>query len=176
MQVWLRTNQRVMAAGLVFPALAIVIGCLLAFATADMLRWTGAILVLAGGAYSLLLVTLLQRPLLAYRDGHLLVYLKSGEPERVPIELVEVFFRGEGPVRPDDDDSPNASNIVVRLAERAEDFKHRDVKPALGHWCDGYITIRGMWCEPINVALMERLNRTLVQTHRARKAEASSEA
>ena len=32
------------------------------------------------------------------------------------------------------------STIVVRLAEAAAEWRFREVKPALGAWCDGYIT------------------------------------
>ena len=36
-------------------------------------------------------------PRLAYADRHLLVYLDSGPPQRVPIEVVEGFLLGQGP-------------------------------------------------------------------------------
>jgi hypothetical protein len=64
----------------------------------------------------------------------------------------------------------------VRLAESAQDWKHRDVRPAFGHWCEGYITIRGSWCEPINEGLMKRLNQRLVAVQRERKAASREEA
>ena len=66
--------------------------------------------------------------------------------------------------------SDPANNVIVRLAESASDWKHRDVRPAIGHWCEGYITLRGSWCEPITPALMKRLNHRLAEVHRQRKA------
>jgi hypothetical protein len=35
------------------------------------------------------------------------------------------------------------------------------VKPSLGTWCGGYVTIRGTWCEPLQPDLIRRLNRRL---------------
>ena len=111
-------------------------------------------------------------PRLAYERGEMLVFLDSAQPTRVPIDIVECFFLGQG-------DSnlpklagrePETQNVVVRLAESAPDWKHRDVKPAFGHWCEGYITIRGAWCEPIHRDLMQRLNRRLAEIQRERKA------
>ena len=58
----------------------------------------------------------------------------------------------------------------LRLAEAASEWKHRDMRPAFGLWCEGYITIRGAWCEPIGKELMQRLNRRLAEVHRERKA------
>jgi len=65
--------------------------------------------------------------------------------------------------------------VIVRLAEAAEEWKHRDVRPALGEWCEGYITIRGSWCERITPELMRRMNGRLAdvkrETERRREGE-----
>ena len=45
-------------------------------------------------------------------------------------------------------------------------FVHRDVKPALGHWCDAYITIYGTWCEPLTTEVFSRMNKRLAEVHR----------
>jgi hypothetical protein len=60
--------------------------------------------------------------------------------------------------------------VVVRLAESATDWKHREVRPAFGQWCEGYITLRGAWCEPITREVMQGLNRRLAEVQRERKA------
>ena len=57
-------------------------------------------------------------------------------------------------------------NLIARLSQRETDWAHRDVKRALGHWCDGYITIRGTWCEPLNSDVVRRLNRRLADVKR----------
>lgn len=102
------------------------------------------------------------RPRLACDGSHLLVYLASEGPFRVPLEVVEVFFLGQGPAMLEGrNEKANATNIVVRLAERAKPWHVRDVKLALGSWSEGYITIRGTWCEPIHPDVIHRLNRSL---------------
>jgi hypothetical protein len=99
----------------------------------------------------------------------LLVYLDPTRPTRVPIEIVECFFLGQGPSELPKlkGREPETQNVIVRLAEAASEWKHRDVRRALGHWCEGYITIRGSWCEPISPDLMKRLNRRLAEVQAA---------
>jgi hypothetical protein len=46
------------------------------------------------------------------------------------------------------------------------------VKPALGAWCDSYVTIRGTWCEPLNGELIRRLNRRLREVTEQTRAAA----
>jgi len=111
------------------------------------------------------------QPRLAYSDGYLVVFLGTLGPLHVPIELVECFFLGYGPsLIPLIGGKLQTSTIVVRLAESAKEWKHRDVSRQLGHWCDGYIVIRGTWCEPISAELVQRLNARLVEVHRQVKA------
>jgi len=118
---------------------------------------------------------------LAYEAGYLLVNLgATGGPIRVPIDVVECFFLGQGPTllpRPflTHDAIDETSTIIVRLAESASEWKHLDVKAALGLWCDGYITIRGTWCEPITVDLVRRLNHHLVDAHREARGQEATE-
>lgn len=175
-ETWLKSNQRALLFAMAFPFAALVFGGLAAWLVAGWIRIIAIVVIVLATCALGILFLMLRRPVLAHDSDHLLVFLNSGEPERVPIEFVEFFFRGEGPVSPEgDDESANAANIVVRLAERAEDWKHRDIKSSLGHWCDGYITIRGMWCEPIDRPLLEQLNRRLVAVHRqAREARESA--
>jgi hypothetical protein len=75
---------------------------------------------------------------------------------------VEAFFLGQGPAKlPGSPNAQQTVNLVARLAQRETDWARREVKPALGNWCDGYITIRGTWCEPLDNELVRRLNRRL---------------
>nr|MCS5632665.1 hypothetical protein [Pirellulaceae bacterium] len=62
--------------------------------------------------------------------------------------------------------APESRNVVVRLAERADQFQQHPVKPSLGSWEEGYIVVRGTWSEPINKDLFRRLNRRLIDIHR----------
>jgi hypothetical protein len=148
--------------------------------SSEWLRWTIAVgaLILA---YAIgLCVSLLFQPRLSYANEQLLVRLRPGPPIQVPIDAVECFFLGQGPTllpRPfgSRDKVDETSTIVVRLAESAERWKHFDVKPTLGLWCDGYITIRGTWCEPITNALLKRLNENLIAAHREIRAKTQAE-
>lgn len=113
-------------------------------------------------------------PRLGYEEGFLLVYLRGNSPIKVPIDIVEVFFLGQGPamIKAKGGEGAETTTIVVRLAEAATDWRHRDVRATLGQWVDGYIVIRGTWCERIDADLMQSLNRRLVEVHRRRRQEA----
>jgi hypothetical protein len=159
--------------------LAILIGIVLVSPNA-WLRWPAAA-VAALWAYLLMLcIYLMFQPRLSYANESLYVRLRLGAPIQVPIEFVECFFLGQGPTllpRPFGrrDTVDETSAIIVRLAESAEQWKHFDVTPALGLWCDGYITIRGTWCEPITNDLLKRLNANLIAAHREQRAKAQRE-
>jgi len=175
-EVWLRPNRRMFSAGIIILALSLA-GTIPLIATSRHVAVTTVGWMI--GALTLLLVffavRIIMRPRLAYDDGCLLVYLGSAQPHRVPIELVECFFLGQGPsllpapTLVGERDSPESATIVVRLAETAGDWKHVEVRPSLGQWCDGYITIRGTWCEPINAERLKQLNYRLVTTHRQQR-------
>ena len=90
-------------------------------------------------------------------------------PIRVPIEVVECFFLGQGPADiPAADSELQATNVIVRLAEVATQWHRVRVTRSLGHWCDGYITVRGMWCEPLDVKLVNRMNKRLAEAKKQR--------
>lgn len=111
----------------------------------------------------------LRQPRLAYDQRHLLVYVQTGPAYRVPIEVVEGFLLGQGPTLLPGKryDQSEARTIVVRLADAATDWADRESKPALGRWCGGYITLRGTWCEPLSVDLVNRLNQRLAEVNRS---------
>lgn len=172
-ECWLRPNRRAIATGLVVPALAIAAGVALMVLSTNRGQmgfyfWTGATLITLGIGGGLGALLLLNQPRLAYAKSCLMVFLGTPRPISVPIEIVECFFLGHGPslLPASGGKEAETQTIVVRLAESAAEWKHRDVKPALGHWCDGYIVIRGTWCEPISADLVLRLNARLVEAHR----------
>ena len=184
-EIWIRGNRRAFTAVLI-PVLLLFIAAVACLTPLVgelhlFLRVTAGIL----AGFSLVVISSLVywifRPLLAYKDGNLLIYLNPPHVIKVPIELVEVFFAGQSeifmpsPKTPKPDEVPSESrNIVVRLAERATDYHERKVKPIFGQWEDGYIVIRGTWIEPINKETFRFLNRSLVTAHRSLK-EASNE-
>jgi hypothetical protein len=182
-EVWLRNNRRALYLGMILPgvwlaialgafALALVYGLSLVTSGIALLLGLPAVWMLGGLAYAL------SQPRVAYEPGELIVYTHMNRATRLPIDVVEVFFSGQG-------DSelpklagrePETRNIVIRLAEAASEWKHGEIHPAIGHWCDGYITIRGAWCEPIEREVFQRLNHRLAEIHRERKTERAAQA
>lgn len=169
-EVWLTSNRRVILLAMV-PA-----GLLGGLSLMTLSRETPMVFrVLAAGCLIIavvLLLGLLQqifRPRIAFRDGHVLFYLQARSPIAVPVHVVEAFFLGQGPAHlpATTADKAETVNLVARLSQRATDWAHREVKPALGRWCDGYVTIRGTWCEPLNGELIRRLNRRLSEVSRS---------
>jgi hypothetical protein len=178
-EIWLLPNRRVYAVGMV--AMILLGGNLLAVAAITaMWQWyvaAGMSVLWAIVSFWMAgtFVTAMRRPRLAYGEDQLWVYLDPRQPVKVPIEIVECFFLGQGPsfVTGGGKKEAETQNVIVRLAESAVDWKHRDVPDKLGHWCEGYITLRGAWCEPITKDRMQALNRRLAEVHRERKAKAA---
>jgi len=178
MEVWLKTNRRALGLGLLLPAVLAVGGVVaLAWAVATGQHWGVQSLIVLLTAVPLWMIAellyALSRPRLGYEPGELLVFLEPSRATRVPIEIVEVFFLGQGPstLPKLKGREPETQNVVIRLAESAVDWKHRDVRPAFGQWCEGYITIRGSWCELITPGVMRRLNGRLAEVKKERSAE-----
>ncbi|MFO0790134.1 MAG: hypothetical protein U0805_11825 [Pirellulales bacterium] len=147
------------------PATVAVAGGWLFFASgeavASVQRAVGISLLAIGGLALGLLLLQTRRPRVAYADGNVLFYLRRGAPLAVPVEIVEAFFAGQGPAHLPAVTDQRTVNLVARLAQRHTEWAERDVKTALGNWEDGYVTIRGSWCEPLDSELIRRLNRRL---------------
>jgi fumarate reductase subunit D len=181
LEIWLRPNRRILLVATVAPALLVLLGLVVALgvfgAAPTAARVFAATLALLGGVLLVLLAWFFRQPRLAYDGRHLLVNLRSARPIEVPIEYVECFFLGSGlrrlPGRADRE--VQMSLLRIRLAERATEWAHRDVKPALGAWCGGYITIYGSWCEPLDIDLVNRLNARLAAAHEARQNSVAQE-
>jgi len=182
-EVWLRPNRRVLAMALIPAVLLAVVGALLlAAADATLLRILAGGMVALAAALMLGLVNQLRRPRIGFRDGNVLFYLRAGAPVAVPLEVVEAFFLGQGPayLPLSPRNGAETVNLVARLSQKAPEWAHVAVKQALGHWCEGYVTIRGTWCEPLNGDVIRRLNHRLRVLHEAARGgeqltEASSE-
>jgi len=186
-EVWLRGNMRplvvaAVAEGLVLAAVAAAVaatgftplgvGVLLAVAATTSLGMAGIAMAAS-------------RPRLAYRDGMLVVRLRLRDGEELPIDLVECFFLGATDIRRPahgggcdgnhaaghDHLHPPAARrrgtLVMRLAERAIDWRRRPTFTPWGTWSDGYVVFDGLWCEPLSPDFVERLTRRLVEMKRA---------
>jgi hypothetical protein len=180
LETWLRTNRRAILLGCVPPLVAAAIGAGLVFAigeaAANFWRYLGWALITASLSMIAIMLTQLRHPRIAFRDGKVLFYLRIGPPIAVPVEIVESFFFGQGPAHlPTLTKQPNTVNLIARLSQRHTEWASQKVRPALAKWAEGYVTIRGTWCEPLNSELIRRINRRLKEVKDATKGKASDE-
>jgi hypothetical protein len=107
-------------------------------------------------------------PRIGYGAGYVRFNLRSRRPLCVPIDVVEAFLLGQGPaLLPGEGHRRSETRtVVVRLSEKAQEWSQAEVNPRLASWCDSYITIRGTWCEPLDVDVIKRLNRLLAEASR----------
>jgi hypothetical protein len=172
-EVWLRSNRRILALGLI-PGLAIsgAATVLSTMAASGALQWFAGLMLVVGLALMAAVVRQLVRPRVAYANGKVLFYLRAGRPIAVPVGIVEAFFLGQGPayIPGTVEDSQETVNLVARISQKAEDWQRLEVKPALGRWCEGYVSIRGTWCEPLTNDVIRRLNRRLGEVTRENAA------
>jgi hypothetical protein len=170
-ETWLRPNRRAILLGCVPVLVAIGLGVWLSFIVPSAARgWRvlGIVIVAVGAVFLVGLLLQLRQARIGYHDGRVLFNLTRGGPIAVPVGIIEAFFLGRGPATLPGGvgKQQETVNLVARLSQRETDWAQRDVKPALGQWCGGYVTIRGTWCEPLNDNVIRRLNRRLkdVQT------------
>ena len=169
METWLKPNQRVLLLCLVGSVILSGLAVWLFRLTEPIYFWVGICLLPLAVALALGVFLRTLRRRLAYRSGTLLVDLGPGKPIPVPIEAVECFFLGSAKTSISGrwGIQSRAVSVVVRLAEKAVEFHDRSVSPGLGSWSEGYITIRGSWCEPVSPALIAKLNRRLIEAQKA---------
>jgi hypothetical protein len=168
-EIWLRSNRRILGLGLIPGAAICAASSTLLITTASAgVRYLALAGVLMGAMLMAIVVRQLLRPRVAYATGNVLFYLRAGAPIAVPVKMVEAFFLGQGPayLPGTDEDSQETVNLVARISQKAEEWQRLDVKPALGKWCEGYVSIRGTWCEPLTNEVIRRLNRRLSEVSR----------
>jgi len=173
-EIWLHSNRRILLLAMVPVWLLGSLGGLV-FA-GDWLSLPGVVGAGCLGVALLLLVGLVRQillPRIAYRDGYVLFYFTARRPIAVPLSVVEAFFQGQGPAHLPGESRHGAKsvNLIARLSQRETDWQQREVKPALGNWSEGYVTIRGAWCEPITEEVIRQLNRRLGEVSRERRAQ-----
>ena len=178
-EIWLRNNARAVGIMALPPLAAVVVFSLVALgplgAASPWLRAVAGLLAMLAVILLLSAVWQARRPRLAYVAGFLLVYLRPQRPWRVPLDEVEGFLLGQGPsfLPGKRYQKAEVATLIVRLAERAEEWARIDLDPRLGTWCGHYITIRGTWCEPLSVELVNRLNARLAELKQSRPSEAA---
>ncbi len=168
-EIWLRSNRRILAVGTI-PGVILCAASAILAVTTDFpgLRVLGGAGFIIGLGLLVVVVRQILRPRVAYADGHVLFYLRAGRPIAVPVHVVEAFFLGQGPAYLPGvpEDSEETVNLVARLSQKETDWLRLEVKPALGKWCEGYVSIRGTWCEPLSNEVIRRLNRRLGEVSR----------
>lgn len=170
MEIWIRTNRRALCWGTVVPVALGTLGILLVMLAppATPWRWIGLgfgwLLIVFSGLILGGLLWMMSIPRVAYDQGYVLFYLQLGPPVAVPVEALEIFLVGRQPTR-----SGHVTCVLVRIKDRAAQWHEWPVSPSLATWRDGYVTIRGTWCEPVNAGLLKRLNRRLRELQRERE-------
>jgi hypothetical protein len=166
-EIWLRTNRRALWFGAVPPALFAILGLFFLFGLDSAARawwhWIGGVMVVVGLFNVAILLLQLREPRVVYYDGRVLFYWNTEAPIAVPVQVVEAFFLGQGPTMlPATEKRGEATvNLIARLSQRETAWAERDVNQAFGKWAEGYVTIRGTWCEPLTGELIRTLNRRL---------------
>ncbi|MEM9351969.1 MAG: hypothetical protein AAGA92_03070 [Planctomycetota bacterium] len=173
-ETWLRPNRRVLLLA-AFPVAAIgAAGGAIMGSGWGWWAWAlgGSVSIGAGWAMLLLAIQMF-RPRISFNGEEVCFHLGSIKPHAVPLRHVEAFFLGQSPsgVPEAPGKQGEAVNLIARLSRKAPEWESQAVKPALGRWCDGYVTIRGAWCEPLSGATVGRLNRRLAELSRAAKEE-----
>ncbi len=171
-EVWLRTNTRIYWTAVVVCAIGFIAGA--AQLVVRGWQWppaagmSGLLVAMAGLLYAI------RRPCLAYENKTLLLWLGSLRPIRVPINVVEGFLLGQGPSYLPGKRAArlDTTTLVVRLAEKFPEWERQPTNRRLASWCGHYVTIRGTWCEPLSLELVNRLNRRLYEVCHADQATA----
>jgi len=168
-EIWLQGNRRVYQ-----PAIFVAVVVAVASSAAALLAnskavWIGVAAVAAVAAVALWAAS--RRPRMAFDGRRLLLRVRRGSPVAVPIELVEGFLLGKGPtfLSGRDDYKTETTTLVVRVAERAEEFRKIETDVRLAAWCGHYCTLRGTWTEPLSVDVVNRLNQRLYDVQQAAK-------
>ena len=175
--VWLRGNVRPVLGGAVLAA-AVVAG--LAWLAARPEAGTGQRFLFGGLAAGLAAIVILfvwaaAQPRLARRGDRLVARLAPFTVQEVPLDVVECVFHGSQPLDATAGLPPlRVGTIVVRLAERATDWRARPSFAPWGSWIDGHIICDGCWCEPLSVDRARAISAGLLEAKREVAARPSA--
>ena len=173
-----RSNLRIGAAMLLAALAALGVGTyLLWIAESWMLALPGAVLGGLGACWTWAALWYLVLPRVELREGELWVRLHPVLRAQIPLEHVEAFLLNQGPAMPQEAvrDRALATNLVIRIAEKAEPWSQQRRATLLGIWCGPYITLRGTWLEPLSVQKINRLNELLYQAKQAAENDQADE-
>jgi hypothetical protein len=168
-EVWLRSNP--WPAALLSATLATV--AVAAFAVVVAVRpsaWGVAVAAaasLAGLLFAAVFLWAASQPRLACRGDVLEVRLTPLGVQRVPLEVVECVFPGSRPLGSNAETADRrVTTLVLRLAERAVEWRSRPVSPVWGSWEEGNVVFDGRWCEPLSPAMARDISARLLEARR----------
>jgi hypothetical protein len=168
-EIWLQANRRIV----LLPTIlfAVVAAACTPIYLSTRSEYVGAAAILAADA-ALVWWLIFRRPRISFDGRNVRLNVRNGRAVRVPVELVEAFMLGKGPAFLDgrDDYRTETSTLVVRIAERAEEFRKVETNVRVAAWCGHYCTLRGTWTEPLSVDLVNRLNQRLYDVQQAAKS------
>jgi len=169
-EVWLRGNPRPAVAGAALVALAVAVSVAVLWVGGGpaWASWAVAVAAAAGGAIAVALLVTASLPRLVRRGNRLRVRLSPLAAEDVPLEIVECVFPGSSPLAGTESTAAprRVGTVVVRLAERAVDWKERPTFAAWGSWSDGHVVIDGRWCEPLSLEVTKQLGQRILEAKR----------
>lgn len=176
-EVWLRANLRPVAAVAALGAgLALV--AIVAALVLPLPLWASAVLAALAASDALVVVTLAwgaAQPRLMLEGDAVAVRLAPLTVERVPLGVVECIFRGTEPINANDGPPRfRVGTLVLRLAERATEWRQRPSFRPWGTWDDGHIVIDGRWCEPLSPESARQIAARLADAKRAPVSECPS--
>lgn len=183
-EVWLRGNVRPVAALAMVAAAALaalVMATLLIEAIRPFRPVVAGICVATAGLVAMLAAAA-SRPRLECTRESLRVRLSPTRVETLPLDVAECFFPGSSPLTRGGEQTCEhhaafrVNTLVMRLAERAEDYRKRTTFTPWGTWDDSYVVFDGRWCEPLSPELARRLGRRLVDARRSAVAASTGEA
>lgn len=159
--VWLRGNWRLtmLAAILLLPGLGLIVWAAISNVFSVPVRMVIIATAMIDMVLGLIFAWIGSRSVIRRMDDELVIHVGL-QQVRLPISIVEVFFGGheELPMANHGGSVPETANIIMRVAESAKEWQRVDIPRWIGRWCDGYLTIRGLWCEPVTRPLLESLN------------------
>lgn len=176
-EVWVRGNARVSgtlaAVAIVCTGIAVTAVLLAGGGGSSPTPWwivAGAAGVTASGAF--LLAWASARPRLVRRGNSLVVQVSPVARETVPLDIVECFFPGSNRLGADggpaggEQAAFRVGTLVIRLAERALDYRKRGTFPPWVTWDDSCIVLDGRWCERLTPEFARELGSRLVAAKR----------
>lgn len=123
----------------------------------------GSVALLTGAAVAALTL----RPRLRQEGNRLRFQVRWLGAEEAPLEAIEGFLLGTGELPISVGGKPvEAATLVVKLADAELDLADRPTNRMLAQWCDHYVRVRGVFCEPLNLRLVEGLNARLAEARR----------